>query len=69
MEDVFESELFKDFMSKILLHIKEKDSVKDGTLDTVLPSILRNMDQTNNAMKEVQPPPHRTPEDNIYQVY
>ena len=52
MKEVFESDLFKYFTSKILLHIKETDSVNDDTIDTIPPGVLRKMDQTNNAMKE-----------------
>ena len=53
MKSVFDSELFKDFTCKLLHHIKEKDSVKDDTVENALPGVLRRMDQTNNAIKEV----------------
>ena len=38
----------------MLPQIKEKDSVKDDSIETILPGVLRKMDDTNNTIKEVQ---------------
>ena len=38
----------------MLLHIKEKYSVKGDSIETILPGVLRKMGHTNNTIKEVQ---------------
>ena len=50
---VFKSDLFKDFTSKFLHHIKKKYSVKNHTIEPIPPGVLCMMDQTNNTIKEV----------------
>jgi hypothetical protein len=50
MKGVFESDLFKDFTSKMLLHIKEGNSVRDDSVETILPGVLHMMDDTNKVI-------------------
>ena len=54
MKDVFYSDCSKDYTAKMLIHIKDEDSVKDDSIETILPGVLRKMDDTNEAITEVQ---------------
>ena len=51
--DVFDSPLFHDFQNKLLSHIKKNELVKDETIENCLPGVLKKMDETNDAIKNV----------------
>ena len=51
--DVFDSPLFTDFQQKLLSHIKKHEVVKDETIENILPGVLKKMDKTNDAIKNI----------------
>ena len=50
---MFCSELFKDFATKVINHIKETEHVKENTGQHILPALLNKFDEHRIAIKAV----------------
>ena len=52
-ENFFESPLFLDYQRKLLAHIKKIECVEDESIEKCLPGVLKKMDDTNEAIKQI----------------